>query len=133
RGQAMEWFDSKDPGPMILSFRMQASKRKLRLLMVAFSRRIWDLLEAERAVAEIAEQFAEGDVGHVELARAYETAYQIMCSSVSSESAVPYFACTSEANITVQVAHQAAVSAAEACQRGYYVRNPQHAPFDAAE
>lgn len=66
-----EWLSSSDPSPMVEFLRGKASDRKLRLFAVACVRRVGHLLIEKRSMEaiELAEQFAEGQVGKAELTK----------------------------------------------------------------
>jgi hypothetical protein len=57
-----EWLACTDPTPMLEFLRGKASNRKLRLVAVAFTKHIWELLthEQSRRAVDVAERFADG-------------------------------------------------------------------------
>ncbi len=56
-----EWLYCTDPQPMLAFLKGKASDRKLRLVAVACSRRMWDWIDAlGRAAVEVAERYADG-------------------------------------------------------------------------
>jgi hypothetical protein len=65
-----EWLSSTNPRPMLEFLgRRKASDRKVRLFGAACFRRIWGLVldEWDRAAVELAEKYADGEVGRQEL------------------------------------------------------------------
>jgi hypothetical protein len=75
-----EWLASTDPTPMLEFLRGKASERKVRLLAVAFLRHLQHLLPEDRCgpVLEVAERYADGNVGLKELKRARKRAEQAL-------------------------------------------------------
>jgi hypothetical protein len=71
-----EWLACVDPDQMVAALEGAATERKLRLLSVACCRRIWGLMLDKRArrAVEVAEQFADGQVGRRALAAAHRAA-----------------------------------------------------------
>jgi hypothetical protein len=65
-----EWLASTDPEQMLEFLTPRADERKLRLFVCACCRRIWPLLteEVSRRAVEVAEQYADGRAGVLELA-----------------------------------------------------------------
>jgi hypothetical protein len=63
------WLNDTDPQDMLEALEGMASARKWRLLLCACCRHIWHRLtdERSRAAVELAERFADGQVGHEEL------------------------------------------------------------------
>ena len=68
-----EWLACDDPEPMLGQLEGLATDRQLRTFGVACIRRVWHLLRYERgrAAVEVAERFAEGGAGEVDLAKAF--------------------------------------------------------------
>jgi hypothetical protein len=76
-----EWLECADPKPMLGFVRKQMSDRKLRLLICACCRRVWDLLADDRSkeAVEVAEQYADGSATRDDLIavrRKADAAYQ---------------------------------------------------------
>jgi hypothetical protein len=76
-----EWLVCTDPRPMLGELPGRVSSRKLRLLVCACCRRVWDLLTDPRSrqAVELAERYADGLVGQAALVdgqRAAHAAYQ---------------------------------------------------------
>jgi hypothetical protein len=76
-----EWLECTDPTPMLGFVRNQTSDRKLRLLICACCRRVWDLLADDRSreAIEVAEQYADGSANRDDLIavrRKADAAYQ---------------------------------------------------------
>ncbi len=71
-----EWLACNTPVAMLTSLRSQMSERKVLLFGCACCRRIWDLLgePCSRSAVEVAEQFADGQVGQSERIAAYAAA-----------------------------------------------------------
>lgn len=66
---SQEWTNCPDPGALLASLGRQASRRKLRLLVCAVCRHIWEQLgdPRSRAAVAVAERFADGHATSVEL------------------------------------------------------------------
>ena len=73
----VEWLTASDPMPMLGFLRGNVSDRRLRLLVVACCRRIWDGLKdvRSRTAVDVAERFADGGASADELLAAYDAAY----------------------------------------------------------
>jgi hypothetical protein len=76
-----EWLVCTDPKPMLGFVRKQTSDRKLRLLICACCRRVWDLLADDRSreAVEVAERYADGSANRDDLIavrRKADVAYQ---------------------------------------------------------
>src|SRR5262245_30124186 len=71
-----EWLACTIPRRMLEYVPYRVSKRKWRLMAVAFARRIWDLLtdERSRTAVEVAERWADGQATITELNRVMEAA-----------------------------------------------------------
>jgi hypothetical protein len=71
-----EWLGCDEPWVMLEFLRGKASDRKLRLFACACCREVWESLCVERCrrAVEIAEQYADGQVGEQVLARAHALA-----------------------------------------------------------
>jgi hypothetical protein len=80
-----EWLTCSDPFSMLTFLEGKVGDRKLRLFMSACCRRIWHLLEDERArnAVEVAERFADGLVGEEELLRADDAVDEIVLVGVT--------------------------------------------------
>jgi hypothetical protein len=68
-----EWLGATDPAPMLEFLRGKASDRKLRLFGCACCHRIWHLPDSEvesHNAVNVAERFADGEVGETELREA---------------------------------------------------------------
>jgi hypothetical protein len=72
-----DWWACQEPQEMLqhLVESRKGSGRKLRLFAIACCRRIWPLLSDERSrkAVEVAERYADGEVGEADLEVAYET------------------------------------------------------------
>src|SRR5947209_5976328 len=67
-----EWLSGADPDRMLAFLSGKVSDRKLRLLLCACCRRVWDQLPDERSqrAVQVAEWYADGQVTEYELAEA---------------------------------------------------------------
>lgn len=74
-----EWDACTDPTPMLEFLGDHASERKLRLFASACFRRVWQHVSnpQSREAAEIAERYADAQVGPLELARARARAWAV--------------------------------------------------------
>src|SRR4051812_4814082 len=80
-----DWLTSTDPEGMLNFLRDSGmlSQRKAGLFSVAVCRRIWHLLtQRSHAAVEIAEQYADGLVGILELDAARQAAAQVQSTGV---------------------------------------------------
>ena len=73
-----EWLSCTDPSPMLHFLRGNTSERKLRLIAIAYGRRVVEWMPDERSLQalDVSEQFADGLVGRKVLAAARREAYQ---------------------------------------------------------
>jgi hypothetical protein len=71
-----EWLACNELLPLLIAASKHASERKVRLLACACCRRIWGLLgeSSSRFAVEVAEQFADGQVGNPDRIAAYSAA-----------------------------------------------------------
>ena len=125
-----EWLSCTDPILMLDLLRSagQTCDRKLRLLAVACSRRIWHLIDdLGRAAIEVAEQFAEGHAS-AEVLRAARLA----CKSSGNNSA--WYAAASDPFIAARDAILSAQSAGDSrTEQAKLVREIFGNPFRACE
>lgn len=76
-----EWEESDDPDGMILAQRLNRHTRKIRLLLIAHCRFVWDqLFDPSRQTVEVAERYVEGEVDPRELAAACQCAEEAFLS-----------------------------------------------------
>lgn len=103
-----EWQSSSDPQAMLAFLgNRQENARKLRLFAAACSRRVWDDIDAlGRAAVEVAESFADGLLGPLELRAA-----RLACKGAGGQAAW-YAAATSPAVAARNAAHSARSRAA---------------------
>jgi hypothetical protein len=73
RMSQIEWLASCDPAPMLESISDRCPDSLFRLFAVACARRVWPLMNDERArnAVEVAERFATGDLAESELIAAH--------------------------------------------------------------
>jgi hypothetical protein len=74
-----EWLECTDPKPMLKFLHSWASKRKLRLVLVACSRLVWDRITdpVMRRGVETAERYADGLSSSEELLIAKDELYRL--------------------------------------------------------
>ena len=79
-----EWLAETDPNPMLSCLHGKASDRKLRLFIANYCRRTWHLFQDERCrkAIEVAELYADGQVGDEELLQVYIEMWQIQSNSL---------------------------------------------------
>src|SRR5262245_38943924 len=125
-----EWLQCADPYSLLKHVRKKLSHRKLRLLGVAYCRRVWHVLtdERSRTAVEAAEMFADGSADERERRaartaasiRAQDVNVQMLIGSAPSAALVDWYAAEAAEAAARKVAWKSALAAARKAGQAEY-------------